>query len=95
MAYILFISNAQAEVYQAQADELLGYPESEDQFTQEGSPSHASWQLGRAMHYAPIMFDADNIRVALPKVDGIATPEGSTEIAELPSDWYPPAPELE
>lgn len=94
MAYILFTTVEQAEGYQALCDAELGYPETPDRVEFQGAPSFAPIELGLAQHFHPILRDADNIRIALPKVDGIAIPEGATEIAELPSDWYPPAPEM-
>lgn len=94
MSYILFLNLEDAELYQSSCDNFLGYPEQENQFVAIGSPSHASWELGRAMHFAPIEVNQNNDTWALPKVDGITVPEGATEVAELPSDWYPPAPEL-
>ena len=92
--YILFQSLEQAEAYQAQADTFLNYPETPDRLEFQGSPTFAPIEIALAQHYHPVMYDADNIRIALPKVAGITTPEGATEIAELPSDWYPPAPEM-
>lgn len=92
--YILFQSVKQAEAYQAQADTLLNFPETPDRAEFQGSASWAPVELGLAQHYSPILWDADNVRIALPKVDGLTIPEGATEIAELPSDWCPPAPEM-
>ena len=92
--YILFQSIEQAELYQSQADDLLGFPETPDRVEFKGAPTFAPVEVGLAEHYHPIMRDKDNIRIALPKVDDIATPEGATEVEALPEDWYPPAPEL-
>ena len=94
MAYILFESIEQAELYQSQADDLLGFPETPDRVEFKGAPTFAPVELGLAEHYHPIMRDTDNIRIALPKVDGITIPEGAIEVEALPEDWYPPAPEL-
>ncbi len=92
--YILFESIEQAESYQSQADVLLGFPETPDRVEFQGAPTFAPVELGLAEHYHPVMYDKDNVRIALPVVDGIATPEGATEVETLPEDWYPPSPEL-
>lgn len=94
MAYILFTTLEQAEAYQAESDVLLGYPEKFENFCFEGAPNHASWELGRAMHYAPIEVCQFGTRYALPKADAIDTPQGGTELESLPEDWYAPTPEL-
>lgn len=93
MTYIIFATQQQAEEYQAASDAALGYPEDESKFLRQGTPNHASWELGRAMHYAPIDIDQFCNRWALPQT-GIPVPSGATVAEQLPDDWRAPIEEI-
>lgn len=93
MAYIIFATQQQAEEYQAASDAALGYPEQENQFEFQGQPPHSDWQLGRAMHYAPIETCQFGNRWALPQTE-ITVPSGATVVEALPEDWRAPIEEI-
>jgi hypothetical protein len=95
--YIIFTSLTDAESYQAQADVILGYPESLDSLQWVGDGIHAPLEFGRAMHFAEVQKHYSEDKWALPKMEGtedITLPEGVTIIEELTEGWYPPVPEV-
>jgi hypothetical protein len=97
MQYIVFSNPTNAESYQAQADVILGYPESLDSLRWVGDGIHAPLEFGRAMHFAIVQKHYSEDKWALPKMEGtesINLPDTTTIVEELSEDWYPPRPEM-
>jgi len=86
--YIVFTSLEAANAFVSSTDSLLGYPEQEPDFTQIGGGTHASWELGRAMHYCTPQANADGDAWMVLFTDCIDIPEGAEAVEALPEGWY-------
>jgi hypothetical protein len=93
---------------QAQADTVLGFPESEDEVVQAGNfrprPNKA---LGLAAHFAKIEIEDDgHNRIGMPlwcrrsdididSLPGVSLPPGAQALEHRPDDWGPPGLEMD
>jgi hypothetical protein len=85
--YIITTDRKTLEKYQAEADAQFGYPENLKSLRYVGVGIHAPKELGRAMHYHPIMADKTGKMFALPAVESKVVPV-DCEKKPLPDDWY-------
>jgi hypothetical protein len=92
--WMVFTNQQDIADWQAIVDPIAGFPEPLDRFVQVGGGTHGDQALGRAMHYAEPIQNADGDKWALPFTDAAPAPETCEVVEELPEGWYPPAPEM-
>jgi hypothetical protein len=69
MAYLIFTSLEEAQTYQQQVSDNLGYPEDPDSLIYVGGGIHAPKEEGLAVHYARIIKHQTEDQWALPQQD--------------------------
>ena len=87
--FIIFTNHDDMNAWIAMVDNALGYPEPLDKLIQTGGGIHGDPEIGRAMHYAEPIPNADGTKWALPFTDAVALPATAEAVEELPTDWYP------
>ena len=87
--YIIFNSLEAANAFVASTDTYFNMPEQESDFSKVGGGTHASWELGRALHYCTPAINNDGDKWMVLFTDCVELPEGAIAVESLPDDWQP------
>ena len=88
-SHIVFSSKEEADAFVATTDKEMNYPEPFEMFCQVGGGIHASWELGRTLHYCTPAINNDGDKWMVLFTDCVELPEGAIAVESLPDDWQP------